>query len=60
MEKSYWKLCKLPNLTFEFNYYSSAVTLANGDIMLTGGGISNEVFKISFEKQKIEPKKPMN
>ena len=53
-----WKLINLPKSVYEFNYYSSAVTLPDGNILIIGGGISTDVFKICLDDNfKIIPKK---
>ena len=44
---------------FEFSYYSSACTLPNGHIIITGGGISNAVYEISISNFRIQLRKPM-
>ncbi len=60
-----WELTHLStDETYEFNYYSSAITLPNGTIFLTGGGVSNLVCQISFGGGRkniptITPKEPM-
>lgn len=63
IEKDEWDLHVMPNNNimnkFEFSYYSSATTLPNGKIVITGGGISNAVYEISIPNFKIQLKKPM-
>jgi hypothetical protein len=39
-----WRLKTLPKSTNEFLYYSAAVTLPNGDSLITGGGSSTTVY----------------
>ena len=39
-----WKLKTLPRGSNEFLYYSAAVTLPNGDALITGGGSSTTVY----------------
>ena len=49
LDKDRWKMffCKSTNL--EFNYYSAAVSLPNGDAILTGGGDSAECYYFHFD-----------
>ena len=69
METDEWVLTQLPlGEIYEFNYYSSAVTLPNGTIFITGGGISNAVYQVHFnayhpnrlQQVRIAPKAPMH
>jgi Kelch motif len=67
IDRDEWKLTQLPYTSnYEFNYYSSAVTLPNGTVLVTGGGISNVVYQVvispSFNRPAIEviPKASMN
>jgi len=69
IDKDEWKLTHLPfGQSYEFNYYSSAVTLPNGSILITGGGISNAVYQafiVSSQNSnrlsvELVPKTPMN
>ncbi len=39
-----WRVKTLPRTTNEFLYYSAAVTMPNGDALITGGGSSTTVF----------------
>jgi len=49
VERDEWALTHLSfGEIHEFNYYSSAATLPNGNILITGGGISNAVYQISI------------
>jgi len=49
VERDEWVLTHLSfGEIHEFNYYSSAATLPSGNILITGGGISNAVYQISF------------
>lgn len=63
IDKDEWYLHVMPNTNimnkFEFSYYSSAATLPNGKIIITGGGISNAVYEISISNFRIQLKKPM-
>ena len=63
IDKDEWYLHVMPNNNimnkFEFSYYSSATTLPNGRIIITGGGISNSVYEISISNFRIQLKKPM-
>lgn len=47
VDKSKWELKKLDNRSFEFNYYSAAVTLPTGEALVTGGGSSASVYLYS-------------
>mmetsp|Transcript_35370 Transcript_35370/g.31840 ORF Transcript_35370/g.31840 Transcript_35370/m.31840 type:complete len:125 (+) Transcript_35370:508-882(+) len=69
IEKDDWKLSHLPlGQHYEFNYYSSAVTLPNGNVLITGGGISNSVCEVNLVSQgrnnppgvEINLRAPMN
>jgi kelch-like protein 10 len=59
IEKNEWKLSYLPihGQPGEFHYYSSACTLPSGDILITGGGVSNSVYMFSISKMSLTPKK---
>ena len=59
IEKSEWKLSFLPihGQNGEFNYYSSACTLPNGDIIVSGGGVSNTVYLFQLSKMTLTLKK---
>ncbi len=47
IDRDEWKLTQLPyGQNYEFNYYSSACTLPNGTVLITGGGISNVVYQV--------------
>lgn len=63
IEKDEWHLQHFPNFNilnkFEFSYYSSAVTIPNGKILLTGGGINSAVYEISMQTFHIKVKKSM-
>ncbi len=39
-----WSLRTLPKSNSEFLYYAAAVTLPNGDALITGGGSSATVY----------------
>ena len=61
IEKEEWKLHQFPKYpNIEFNYYSSACTLPTGDVLITGGGISDAVYLFSTEKMLPLPKRPMS
>lgn len=50
-----WNILKLDQpYTLEFSYYSCAETLPNGDILITGGGISNQTFLVSVQKKSMQ------
>lgn len=44
IDKNKWELKTLRSTQYEFNYYAAAVTLPNGDALITGGGSSSCVF----------------
>jgi kelch-like protein 10 len=56
VEMDHWNYIIMPQhySNFEFNYYAAAASLPNGDILITGGGASKTVFKISLKNQKIQ------
>lgn len=37
----------MPPNTLEYNYYAAAVSLPNGDIIISGGGVSKNVMLVS-------------
>ena len=52
-----WKLSTLKMLkssSIEFQYYSAAVTLETGDILLTGGSATKQTLLISMRQRKIK------
>lgn len=58
--KEEWRLLFLPpSINVEFNYYSSSCTLPSGDVLITGGGISNSVYLFSTQKALPFPRCPM-
>ena len=60
IQRDDWSLKTLrgdPNA--DFNYFSAATTLPNGEILISGGGISQDVFIINVDKLKITKKAPM-
>jgi len=69
IDRNEWELTHLTFAeTYEFNYYSSAVTIPNGSIIITGGGVSNAVCQIqlcssyagSHKAPKVIQKEPMS
>jgi hypothetical protein len=40
-----WQIKTINKPSFEFLYYSAAVTLPNGDALITGGGSSTTVYQ---------------
>lgn len=57
IENDEWDMTQLPfDEKYEFNYYSSAVTLPNGSIIITGGGVSNAVCQIYFSPSQNSKK----
>ena len=57
IDRDEWDLIQLSfDKVFEFNYYSSAVTLPDGSILITGGGISSTVCQISFSAHSHHPR----
>lgn len=55
-----WNIRSLQRDNKEFLYYSAAVTLPNGDALITGGGSSTVVYQFQTEKCDIVQKKSMN
>ena len=45
VDKNTWKVKTLNNSVHEFLYYASAVSLPNGDALITGGGSSTTVYQ---------------
>ena len=63
IEKNKWELHKLnteDGEEVEFHYYSSAVTISSGNVLITGGGLFNDVYLFSPKDCKIKVKEPMN
>ncbi|CAK80422.1 unnamed protein product (macronuclear) [Paramecium tetraurelia] len=50
IEKNDWQYRQMANNTFDYNYYAAAASLPNGDIIMTGGGVSRNVMLISPSK----------
>ncbi|KRX01567.1 hypothetical protein PPERSA_01470 [Pseudocohnilembus persalinus] len=61
VKKDAWILKEINNnKNCEFNYYASAVTLPNGEILIMGGGIQASVSKLSiFNKMELVRLSPM-
>jgi hypothetical protein len=55
-----WSVKTLNRSTNEFLYYAAAVTLPNGDALITGGGSSTTVYQYSIQKEELLVKKSMN
>lgn len=61
IKKNSWDLYKLDDSSgVEFHYYSSAVTLVTGEVLITGGGLFKDVYLFSPKDCKVEVKKSMN
>ena len=60
MEKDKWKIFFTKSTELEFNYYSAAVSLPNGDSILTGGGDSCACYYFHFDTLTLEEKAPMH
>jgi hypothetical protein len=54
-----WRIKQLPRTNNEFLYYSAAVTLPNGDALITGGGSSTTVYQFVAAKEELLVKRPM-
>lgn len=48
------------NTTLDFMYYAAAVTMPNGDALITGGGSSTTVYQFDHAKCEIIQKASMN
>mmetsp|Transcript_23569 Transcript_23569/g.23225 ORF Transcript_23569/g.23225 Transcript_23569/m.23225 type:complete len:294 (+) Transcript_23569:800-1681(+) len=55
-----WRVKTLMRTNNEFLYYSAAVTLPNGDALITGGGSSTTVYQYSAQKEELLVKKCMS
>jgi hypothetical protein len=55
-----WRTKTLPRSANEFLYYSAAVTLPNGDALITGGGSSTTVYQYCTAKEELLVKKSMS
>lgn len=55
-----WLVKTLPRSTNEFLYFSAAVTLPNGDALITGGGSSTVVYKYVAAKEELLLMRNMN
>jgi len=60
IEKDKWKIYFTKSTDLEFNYYSAAVSLPNGDAILTGGGDSRACYYFHFDTLTLEEKTPMH
>lgn len=47
-------------LNLDFMYYAAAVTLPNGDALITGGGSSTFVYQFVTQKCELVPRASMN
>ncbi|CAD8075185.1 unnamed protein product [Paramecium primaurelia] len=58
IEKNDWQFRQMPNNTFDYKYYAAAASLPNGDIIITGGGVSRNAMLISpskgFQQQALK------
>jgi hypothetical protein len=48
-----WHIKSLTTRNNEFLYYAAAVTLPNGDALITGGGSSTMVYQFSHQKEEL-------
>lgn len=48
-----WHIKSLTTRNNEFLYYAAAVTLPNGDALITGGGSSTMVYQFSNQKEEL-------
>ena len=55
-----WHIKTLSRGSSEFLYYAAAVTLPNGDALITGGGSSTMVYQFCTQKEELVPKRSMN
>jgi hypothetical protein len=55
-----WSIKTLTTRSNEFLYYAAAVTLPNGDALITGGGSSTMVYQFSNSKEDLFQKRSMN
>ena len=54
-----WSVKTLTKSTNEFLYYAAAVTLPNGDALITGGGSSTMVYQYITAKEEIVVRRSM-
>jgi len=55
-----WQVNPLQKTSNEFLYYSAAVTMPNGDALITGGGSQTTVYQYCTKSHELLVKKPMN
>jgi Kelch motif len=55
-----WSIKTLSRSSNEFLYYAAAVTLPNGDALITGGGSSTTVYQYLTQKEELVQKRSMN
>ena len=55
-----WQIKTISKPNYEFLYYSAAVTLPNGDALITGGGSSTTVYQFVNQKFDLIQKKSMS
>ena len=55
-----WVIKTINKPNYEFLYYAAAVTLPNGDALITGGGSSHTVFQFLTQKNDLVQKRNMN
>jgi len=48
-----WSIKTLSRSNNEFLYYAAAVTLPNGDALITGGGSSTTVYQYLTQKEEL-------
>ncbi len=54
-----WSIKSLGRNSHEFLYYAAAVTLPNGDALITGGGSSTMVYQFCTQKEELIQKRSM-
>lgn len=55
-----WVIKTINKPNYEFLYYAAAVTLPNGDALITGGGSSQTVYQFLTQKNDLVQKRNMN
>ena len=55
-----WSSKTLARGSNEYLYYAAAVTLPNGDALVTGGGSSTMVYQFSNQKEELFQKRSMS
>jgi kelch-like protein 10 len=60
LQSEKWVVKSLSRSNNEFLYYAAAVTLPNGDALITGGGSSTTVYQYITQKDELVTKRNMN